>query len=113
MADSYYHHESSKHLRKLRQLKPDLFASFIEFDKKTFEEGALNVKTKRIIAVAAAHITQCAFCIDVHTRQAKKAGASDEELAEAIFLAMALRAGAAFAHGAIAMEATEKPTKDP
>jgi alkylhydroperoxidase/carboxymuconolactone decarboxylase family protein YurZ len=48
----------------------------------------------------------------VHTRQAKKAGAGDEELAEAIFLAMALRAGAAFAHAAIAMESAEKVTGD-
>jgi hypothetical protein len=47
MAEHYYHSESSKQLRKLRQLKPDLFSSFIDFDKKVFADGALDLKTKR------------------------------------------------------------------
>lgn len=107
MAENFYHGETSKHLRKLRQLKPELFASFLEFDKKPFEEGALSVKVKELIAVASAHITQCPFCIDTHTKRAKKAGASDPEIAETIFVAMALRAGSSFTHAAIAMAATE------
>ena len=52
MADSYYHKESTKHLRKLRQLQPDLFASFVEFDKKAFAQGTLSGKIKELIAVA-------------------------------------------------------------
>ncbi len=108
MAENYYHSEATKALRKLRQLKPDLFASFVEFDKKVFEEGTLSVKTKELIAVASAHITQCPFCIDAHTKRAKKAGVSDAEIAETIFVAMAMRAGASFAHGAIAMHSTEQ-----
>lgn len=107
MADSYYHKESTKHLRKLRQLQPDLFASFIEFDKKVFAQGSLSVKTKELIAVALGHALQCPFCIDAHTGRALKAGASEAEIAEVIFVAMALRAGASFAHAGIAMEATE------
>jgi len=110
MAGNYYHSESMKALRKLRQLKPELFASFLEFDKKVFEEGALSVKIKELIAIATAHVTQCPFCIDAHTRRAKKAGASDAEIAEAIFVAMAMRAGAAFAHSCVAMEAVEPGT---
>ena len=81
MAEHYYHSESSKQLRKPRQLKPELFASFIDFHKKAFAPGALDLKTKEIIAVAAAHVTQCPFCIDAHPRRAKKAGASDSEIA--------------------------------
>ena len=108
MAEAYYHSESAKQLRKLRQLKPELFASFVDFDTKVFQEGALSVKTKELIAVAAAHITQCPFCIDAHTKRAKKAGASDTEIAETVFVAMALRAGGAFAHGAIAMHSLEQ-----
>jgi AhpD family alkylhydroperoxidase len=108
MVENYYHSESTKNLRKLRQLKPDLFASFAEFDKKVFEESTLSIKIKELIAIAAAHITQCPFCINAHTKRAKKAGASDGEVAEAIFVAMALGAGASFAHGALAMQATEQ-----
>jgi AhpD family alkylhydroperoxidase len=111
MAEHYYHSESSKQLRKLRQLKPNLFGSFIDFDKKVFADGALDLKTKEIIAVATAHITQCPFCIDAHTKRAKSAGASDTEIAEAIFVAMAMRAGGAFAHAAIAMESLEEEPK--
>ena len=106
MADHY--HDDPKNLRKLRHLKPELFASFIDFDKKAFEPGALDVKTKEIVAVAAAHATRCPYCIDAHTKRAQKAGASEAEIAEAIFVAMALGAGAPFAHAAIAMGALEE-----
>ena len=108
MAEYFYHAESGKKLRKLRELKPDLFQAFRDFDEKVFAEGALSTRVKELIAVATAHITQCPYCIDAHTKRAKKAGASDEEVAEAIFVAMALRAGGSFAHSAVAMEALEE-----
>ena len=108
MSEPFYHPHEIKRLRKLRELKPDLFQAFVDFDAKVFQEGALSVKTKELIAVATAHITQCPYCIDVHTKRAKKAGASEAEVAETIFVAMALRAGGAWAHGAIAMRALEE-----
>jgi AhpD family alkylhydroperoxidase len=104
----FYQADSIKKLRKLRELKPDLFKAFVEFDTKVFEEGALPVKTKELIAVAAAHITQCPYCIDAHVQRAKEAGASDTEIAESVFVAMALRAGGSWAHSCIAMESLEK-----
>ena len=108
MAESFYHPDDMKRLRKLRELKPDLFKAFVEFDTKVFEAGALSVKTKELIAVATAHITQCAYCIDAHTKRAKKAGATDVEVAETVFVAMALRAGGSWAHSNIAMHALEE-----
>ena len=107
MADNFYTPEGIKSLRKLRSLRPDLFKAFTEFDTKVFEEGALNVKTKELIAVAAAHITQCPYCIDTHVKRATAAGATEEEVAESIFVAMALRAGGAFAHSSLAMHSLE------
>ncbi len=107
MAEHYYHPDDMKRLRKLRELKPDLFKSFVEFDSKVFEDGALTTRTKELIAVATAHVTQCPYCIDAHTKRAKKAGATEAEVAEAIFVAMALRAGGSWAHGALAMRALE------
>jgi AhpD family alkylhydroperoxidase len=104
----YYQSDGIKKLRKLRELKPDLFKAFVDFDTKVFEEGALPVKTKELIAVAVAHVTQCPYCIDVHVQRAKKAGAIDTEIAESIFVAMALRAGGSWAHSCIAMETLEK-----
>ena len=108
MSECFYHLDDGKRLRKLRELQPDLFKSFVEFDSKVFAEGALPVKTKELIAVGTAHITQCPYCIDAHTKRAKKAGATDTEIAEAIFVAMALRAGGSWAHSAIAMRALEE-----
>jgi AhpD family alkylhydroperoxidase len=56
-----------------------------------------------------AHATQCPYCIEVHTKNAKKAGASKAEVAETVFLAAALRAGAAATHGTIAMKFYDAP----
>jgi AhpD family alkylhydroperoxidase len=105
MSDNFYPADALKSLRKLRELRPELFKAFVEFDSKVFEEGALSCKVKELIAVATAHVTQCPYCIDVHTKKAKDAGATDEEVAEAIFVTMALRAGGAWAHSSIAMHA--------
>ena len=49
MADHFYPTDGMKGLKKLRDLKPDLFKAFVEFDNKVFEEGALSVKTKELI----------------------------------------------------------------
>ena len=50
------------------------------------------------MAIAVALTTQCPYCIEIHADAARKAGASEEELAEAGFVAAALRAGAAVTH---------------
>jgi AhpD family alkylhydroperoxidase len=107
MGDHFYAKEGLKSIGKLVELKGDLFASFRGFDQKVFAEGALSVKTKELIAVGAAHITRCPYCIDGHVKRAKKAGATDEEIAEAVFVGVAMSAGAAVAHACVAMEALE------
>jgi AhpD family alkylhydroperoxidase len=105
---NYYDSEDIKKLRKLRELKPDTFKAFVDFDAKAFEEGAVSVKNKELIAVGVAHVTQCPYCIEAHVKRAQKAGATDVEVAEAIFVAMALRAGGSWAHSCIAMSTLEK-----
>jgi AhpD family alkylhydroperoxidase len=60
------------------------------------------------MAVTAAHVTQCMWCIEDHVKRAKALGGADEEIAEAAFVAMALRAGGAFAHACIGMAVTEE-----
>ena len=55
--------------------------------------------------MAAAHATGCPYCIDLHVQQAKKKEASKEEMAEAIMVATALKAGSALAHGVNALNA--------
>jgi len=61
----------------------------------------LPAKVKQIIAVAVAHVTQCPYCIRGHTIAASRAGATPEELMEAIWVAAEMRAGGAYAHSAL------------
>ncbi len=89
-------------------LAPDQVEAFRNFSKEVFKEGALDAKTKQLIAVASAHITQCPYCIKGHTKQAKKNGASNEEIMEAIWVASEMRAGAAYAHAALAIDEMNK-----
>jgi AhpD family alkylhydroperoxidase len=108
MAECHYRKDSISKLGKLYQLKPEILQAFMDFDGKVFADGALNTKIKELIAVACAHVTQCPYCIEGHTKKAKKAGASEAEIAEAIFVAASLRAGGALAHSCIAIEALEE-----
>ena len=89
------------HMR--RELAPEAAASFNEFGKAVFADGALSTRIKNIIAVAVAHVTQCPYCIRGHTRAALREGASHQELMEAIWVAAEMRAGGAFAHSIIAI----------
>ena len=112
MSDHFYAKDGLKSIGKLVELKGDLFGSFFAFDQKAFAEGALSTKIKELIAVGAAHVTRCPYCIDGHVKRARKAGATDEEIAEAIFVGVAMNAGASIAHAGIAMDALEKKPKE-
>ena len=88
-----------------RALAPDVHEAFDEFSRRVFADGALPSVSKQLIAVAVAHVTQCPYCIRGHTQLAHRAGATDAQVMEAIWVAAEMRAGAAFAHAAIALEA--------
>ena len=88
-----------------RRLAPDQQAAFDAFGKAVFAEGALTAKMKQIIAVAVAHVTQCPYCIKGHTKAARRAGATPEELMEAVWVAAEMRAGGAYAHSALLVSA--------
>ena len=70
------------------------------FGKTIFKDGAISEKTKQLIALAVAHVTQCPNCIRDHTAQAIEKGANKEEIMEAICVAAELHACAPFAHAA-------------
>lgn len=88
-----------------RQLAPGTHDAFQEFSRQVFEVGALGAKNKQLIAVAVAHTTQCPYCIRAHTRAALHRGASEQELMEAIWVAAEMRAGGAYAHATVALDA--------
>jgi AhpD family alkylhydroperoxidase len=100
--DNFYDRANLKNVRKLRELKPDAYNKFIEFSQSIFKDDALPNKIKQLIAIGVAHTTQCPWCIDGHVNAAKDLGATDEEIAEAVLVAMEIRAGGAFTHSGIA-----------
>lgn len=87
-----------------KQLAPDIHEAFTSFGERVFADGALSAKTKQLIAVAAAHVTQCPYCIRGHTKAALRHGATGEEIMEAIWVAAEMRAGGAYAHTAISLD---------
>ena len=89
---------------KLGQLAPEAFKAFVAFDAAALKEGAIPRKYKELMAVAVALTTQCPYCIEIHARKAKQAGATEQELAETTLVAAALRAGAAMTHGTHTLE---------
>jgi AhpD family alkylhydroperoxidase len=90
-----------------KQLAPDVHEAFAAFSERVFAAGALPSKTKQLIAVAVAHVTQCPYCIRGHTVSALRHGATEQEIMEAIWVAAEMRAGGAYAHSAIALDAME------
>lgn len=95
----------SRELAELRhRLTPDADTAFQAFSKAVFSDGALSSKTKQLIAVAVAHVTQCPYCIAGHTKAARRSGATPEELMEAVWVAAEMRAGAALAHSTLMLD---------
>jgi AhpD family alkylhydroperoxidase len=95
-----------KNLGKLKSLEnsaPEAIKAFWAFDKAAMAAGAIPLKFKELMAVAVALTTQCPYCIEIHAKRAREAGASEQEVAETIAVAAALRAGAAITHGTHAL----------
>jgi AhpD family alkylhydroperoxidase len=103
---NHYHDPTDlKLLSELKKLAPEEFKGFVALDGIVGRDGgAIPRKYRELIALGVALTTQCPYCLDVHTRNAKRAGATREEIAEVAFLAAALRAGAAATHGTLALK---------
>jgi AhpD family alkylhydroperoxidase len=82
-------------LKKLDENAPETMKAFWAFDKEAFKAGAIDVLHKQLMAVAVALTTQCPYCIELHVKAARQAGANDTMLTEAAIVAAAMRAGAA------------------
>lgn len=95
------------HAEKRHRLAPLPAEAFQQFSEAVFADGALDGTTKQLIAVAVAHVTQCPWCIEGHVKAARRAGATGEQIMEAIWVAAEMRAGAAFAHSIKALDLIE------
>jgi AhpD family alkylhydroperoxidase len=91
-------------IKNLEALVPEAMEAFVAFDKAALAEGAIPGKYKELMALAVAFTTQCPYCIELHSNKARELGTSDQEIAEAVLVTAALRAGAAITHGTHAMK---------
>jgi AhpD family alkylhydroperoxidase len=105
MATDLFPSPTRAHSEHRKSLSPDTEEAFQTLSTQVFAPGALDVKTKQLIAVACAHVTQCPYCIRGHTKLAVRHGATPQDIMEAIWVAAEMRAGAAYAHAVIALEA--------
>jgi AhpD family alkylhydroperoxidase len=108
MPKDLYAHSTPALATMRKELAPETQAAFNAFSERVFADGALPKKTKQLIAVAVAHVTQCPYCIRGHTKAALREGATAEELMEAIWVAAEMRAGGAYAHSTIALDTIQE-----
>jgi len=93
-----YDMNNLKKLGALKEGAPQAMEAFWAFDKAALADGVVPKKYKELIAVAVALTTQCPYCLEIHQKAAKDAGATQAELAETSLVAAALRAGATVTH---------------
>jgi AhpD family alkylhydroperoxidase len=112
MSEHYHDPADLRMLKEMGKLAPTEFNAWLALDKIVGrEDRAIPRKYRELIALAVACTTQCPYCIEVHVKAAKSAGASREEVTESSFLAAALRAGGAATHGAMALKLYDQAVK--
>jgi AhpD family alkylhydroperoxidase len=95
-----YEMSNLSQLKHLDKNAPEAMKAFWAFDKATFEPGAIDALHKQLMAVAVALTTQCPYCIELHMKTARQAGATDQMLAEVTLVSASMRAGGAITHAA-------------
>ncbi|MBO9642585.1 MAG: carboxymuconolactone decarboxylase family protein [Pseudacidovorax sp.] len=111
---AYQSPEDLQRIPALAALAPPEARAFLAFDHAARRaDGHIPAKTREWIALAVALTTQCAYCLDVHTRGARQLGTTPEELAEIALIAAAVRAGATLGHGLLALRLFEGAAAGP
>ena len=100
-----YQGQLNSTIGEIGKLSPDTVKGYMALSNAGKQSGRLDAKTRELIALAAAISLRCDGCIAVHTDAAAKAGASREELAEALGVAISVNAGAALVYSARAIDA--------
>jgi len=93
------------HLSFLKNVKT--YKPFLELEEKAFRDGALNKKTKELMALSISIVTKCEPCMEWHLDQAVQAGATDEEIYETIDVAIEMGGGQAGAYARFVLNALE------
>lgn len=97
--------EASAVGRELRRAIPEVYSSYASVHKAALRPGALDTRTKELIALAISASKQCDGCIAAHARGAARAGASEAEVAEALGVVILMNGGPGTVYGSRAFAA--------
>jgi AhpD family alkylhydroperoxidase len=103
-----YRKELLSRIGEIGKLSPDTLKGYQTLSDAGQKTGHLDAKTRELISLAVAVTTRCDGCITVHVGEALKHGATREEIAEALGVAVAMNAGAALVYSARAMDAVSQ-----
>ncbi|WGS52994.1 carboxymuconolactone decarboxylase family protein [Paraburkholderia sp. D15] len=107
-----YRKELFGRIGEIGKLSPDTLKAYQTMSGAGQKTNLLGAKTRELIALAAAVSLRCDGCISVHTAEALKHGATREEIAEALGVAVAINAGAAMVYSARTMDAVAAYAQD-
>ncbi|NNN21179.1 MAG: carboxymuconolactone decarboxylase family protein [Acidimicrobiales bacterium] len=98
-------------VKDLRSFIPDVWSAFADEHRHVMKEGALSTKSKELIALAIAVVKRCDGCIAAHAKGAHRAGATPEEVAEALSVALMMDGSTVTVYGPRAFEAYREFSK--
>jgi alkylhydroperoxidase/carboxymuconolactone decarboxylase family protein len=106
--ETYYKPEDLKKFPDVSEFDEELGKKFFDYYGAVFAEGALTAREKSLIALAVAHTVQCPYCIDAYSHDALEKGCNEEQMMEAIHVAVAIRGGSSLVHGVQMMNHVKK-----
>ncbi|MEM7543707.1 MAG: carboxymuconolactone decarboxylase family protein [Pseudomonadota bacterium] len=98
----YYPREKTPDFTALASANPAAYAAYVDLNHAAFQDGEVPARLKRLTAIACAHNTRCPMCIEHHVSSALEAGEEKPAIAEAIWVAIEIGAGASFGHAGLA-----------
>ena len=105
---SYYQSEDLARFSELSKTNPEHFDKYMQWYAHAMQPGALDARTKKLIALAAAFAIDEPYCIDSYAKQCVEAGISPEEMGEAVNVVAAIRGGGTIAHWVQACNTMER-----
>ena len=98
----------TEYIKQLKPLIPDTLKGFYDMSGAATKDGALSKKTKEFVALAIGVSTRCDGCIGFHAKALKELGATREEIAEVLGMAVYMGGGPSLMYGAMALEAFDQ-----
>ena len=93
---------------KFLRMDSQAYKKFLEVEEAAFRDRELSAKTKELIAIGISAAVSCESCIQWHTEHALKHGATEQEILEALEVAMEIGGGKAIGTARLALEVMEK-----